>query len=375
MAGAVWFWQRMVSPHMAELAAALAARGRNVTYVAQAEMSAARKAQGWHVPPLGDARLLLAPTADAVRRLVDRVPDGSLHICQGLRGNGMISIAQRQLAARGLVQWAAVEAVDDGGWRGWFKRLAYRRLIENRRAYLQGVLAIGHTTSAWLAARGLAAEKAVPFAYFLPDRVPDTVADFDAGPKFRFLFVGRFVELKRLDLLVAALAALPDRAFELVVVGSGPLEEKLRKTAAEKLPGQVRWLGRRPMAEVQAHMARADCLVLPSRYDGWGAVVSEALMAGTPAICSDACGAAGVVLASNHGGVFPSGDAPGLGRLLAEAVAKGRQTSDERRRLAAWARCLGATAGAAYLDALLFPRTNVMPRAPWAPAGTCIEPA
>lgn len=60
------------------------------------------------------------------------------------------------------------------------------------------------------------------------------------------------------------------------------------------------------MDAARACMARADVLVLPSWHDGWGAVVSEALMAGTPAIASDACGSAGVVRASGVGGGVPA---------------------------------------------------------------------
>ena len=48
-------------------------------------------------------------------------------------------------------------------------------------------------------------------------------------------------------------------------------------------------------------MAAADVLVLPSRFDGWGAVVNEALMVGTPVICSDRCGASDVIENGRNG--------------------------------------------------------------------------
>jgi len=93
--------------------------------------------------------------------------------------------------------------------------------------------------------------------------------------------------------------------------------------------------------------------VLPSRYDGWGAVVSEALMAGTPVICSDACGTAGVVRASKVGGVFANGDRDTLARRLREVLDVGPLTYQARAELALWARSLGAEAGATYLLAVL----------------------
>ena len=169
-----------------------------------------------------------------------------------------------------------------------------------------------------------------------------------SGP-FRFLFVGQLIERKRLGVLLDCMRALAVRDFRLVVVGSGPLEGLLRALAANALPGRVDWVGSLPMEAVANEMVRADCLVLPSRHDGWGAVVSEALMVGTPVICSDACGAAGVVRVSGRGGVFARDDRKELVSLLGRALAGGPRAPAERASLADWAKCLGADAGADYL--------------------------
>lgn len=369
MADPVWFWQRIVSPHMAGLAAALASIGHDVTYVAEQEMSADRAEQGWQAPSLGSARLLFASTPEAMRGTVRAAPAKSIHICQGFRGNGLVGAAREALALRGLRQWVIMETVDDAGWRGIPKRLEYRRLIRRWHPHLEGVFAIGHATPGWLVKRGMPAKKIFPFAYFLPDRQFLQMPRFETTAPFRFLFAGRLIELKRIALLLEALAKLKDRPFELAVVGSGPLEGSLRMMASRLLPGRVCWLGQRPIDEIPMLMADADCLVLPSRHDGWGAVVSEALMAGTPAICSDACGAAGIVRASGYGDVFRTGDAAGLSALLHHMLIQGCPEPDYRRKLAVWARCLGATAGAEYLDAILTHQAlmgiTTRPCAPW----------
>ena len=247
--------------------------------------------------------------------------------------------------------------------------MEYSRLVRQWDSEIEGVLAIGHATSGWLVGRGMAPEKLFPFAYFLASRPMKAMTPFDPGAPFRFIFVGRLIELKRVDQLFAALASLADNMMELVVVGSGPLESQLRALAEKVLPGRAHWLGQRPIDEISSLMAEADCLVLPSRHDGWGAVVSEALIAGTPAICSDACGATTAVRASGCGGVFRAGDVAGLTSLVRGAWARGRQTPDARRSLAAWARCLSAPAGADYLAEILLHAADataeVKPDAPW----------
>jgi len=136
--GPIYFWQRIVSPHMAGLAAALAGQECAVVYVAERQMSEERAQQGWTSPGLGTASLELAPTAAAVRTLALSAPVDAVHICQGIRSNGLVGVAQRTLAAHHRKQWVVMETVEDAGWRGVLKRLEYRRLFLLWRNRLQG---------------------------------------------------------------------------------------------------------------------------------------------------------------------------------------------------------------------------------------------
>lgn len=351
----IWFWQRIVSPHMVGLVSALAEQGREVTYVAEQPMSQERAILGWQIPDLGAARLRLAPDADAVAALVKEAPRGSIHVCQGFRGNGLVGVAQEALAQRHLSQWVVVETIEEKGrLSSWAKRLEYRRQIMKWRKRIDGVLATGHATPDWLAARGMPRERIFPFAYFLPERMEMYPPAGGPSTHYRVLFVGQFIERKRLNLLINALANVAnDCAFELAVIGAGPLENELLTLARSRLAGRFEWVGQLSQDKVLAYMDTADCLVLPSRHDGWGAVISEALMAGTPVICSDRCGAAGVVEASGQGGVFRSGNVHDLTRLLRREISSGPQTFQQRSALARWAQCLGAMAGAEYLIRIL----------------------
>jgi glycosyltransferase involved in cell wall biosynthesis len=349
------------------IAASLAKKGHEVIYVAEQEMRAERAELGWQVPYVEGIKLVIANQDSSVQTLVEDAAASSIHLCQGVRSNGYVAVAQNLLAERGLRQWALMETVDDSGWLGVLKRLAYQSIFRRQNQRFQGVLAIGQHTADWVAARGMPASRVFKFAYFLPDQPSQQNAlPLEPGP-FRFLFVGQFIERKCLGLLVNALASMPTRDFELVVVGTGPLEAALRAAAEEALPGSVRWLGRLPSHEVPAVMAQADCLVLPSRHDGWGAVISEALMVGTPVICSDACGAAEVVRASRTGGVFKRGDERGLRACLEKRMREGRLTDDARADLTTWSRSLGDQAGAAYLLEILAHHDGHQPRPlpPW----------
>ncbi len=99
----------------------------------------------------------------------------------------------------------------------------------------------------------------------------------------RFLFVGRLVDWKRLDLAICALANLPRGRLE--VIGDGPMRAEWTQLAASlNLSDRVSFLGWLPQAECAQRLQSATALLLPSIYECGGAVVLEAMATGTPVI-------------------------------------------------------------------------------------------
>jgi len=338
---------------MANLAEALAATGIDVVYVANQMMSTERQQMGWSAPVLNQAKLVFAKDAQSVAEIARTANMNSVHLLQGLRGNGLVGIAQKNLTKNGHRQWILMETVDDSGPTGMVKRLIYRWILLRRMSSLDGFLTIGWETEDWLASRGVDGSTIFPFAYFLPDSPVQVSRAPDRNRSFRFIFVGQLIERKRIDLLIQALALHFSKDFELVIVGDGLMLKDLQAMSEELLPNRVKWLGTLPMSDVPQEILNADCLILPSRHDGWGAVVSEALKVGTPVICSDACGSAGVVRASGKGGVFTKNDIEALTNLIGEVLEKGLVQDSERLKLKEWAKCLGTQAGAKYLRSIL----------------------
>src|SRR5262249_13334172 len=105
-----------------------------------------------------------------------------------------------------------------------------------------------------------------------------------------FLFCGQMIARKGIDLLFTAFQQLGENARLLLVGPEAQLVEFL-----DPLPPSVRErienAGFQAPAELPKFFSRADVFILPSRYDGWGVVVNQALGAGMPIICSDMVGA------------------------------------------------------------------------------------
>lgn len=121
-----------------------------------------------------------------------------------------------------------------------------------------------------------------------------------AGWPRRFLFMGRYVDVKGIDDLLAGYALYRRQhsdAWPLDCCGMGPRQKDI--LAAEGVTD----LGFIQPADQPAILAEHAALVLPSRYEPWGVVVAEAMGSGMPVICSSACGASVELLQNYYTGL------------------------------------------------------------------------
>ncbi len=135
------------------------------------------------------------------------------------------------------------------------------------------------------------------------------------------LWTGRFLKLKRADLLIRALGQLRDKGFDFSahLVGEGPEKERmLALSSGLGLDDRVSFSDFVKPDEVRALMRRADIYVMTSnQLEGWGSVIYEALSEGCAMIASHACGCTNwLVKPGETGLVFKSGDHKSLAHKL-----------------------------------------------------------
>ena len=128
------------------------------------------------------------------------------------------------------------------------------------------------------------------------------------------LFVGGISPRKGIQDLVEAFRDPKLSGNELVVIGGGEGEwsENLQKSA----PPNIRWLGRKTAEETAQFMAKAWCLVLPTRADTSPNVVKEARVIGLPIITTRNGGQASYVSDGEDGYFVECGDIKGLVQKL-----------------------------------------------------------
>ena len=136
-----------------------------------------------------------------------------------------------------------------------------------------------------------------------------------SGADTRFLFVGRLIERKGLDVLLQAFERFPGGA--LWIAGDGPLAEAAEAAAAAD--PRIRVLGHVDGKDLPALYADVDALIVPSLYEPWGLVVHEGLGNGLPVIASDQVAAADdLVDPGVNGYVVPTGSTERLAAAMLE---------------------------------------------------------
>jgi glycosyltransferase involved in cell wall biosynthesis len=126
-------------------------------------------------------------------------------------------------------------------------------------------------------------------------------------PRDSFLFTGRLVDTKGVDVLAAAYRAYREQArdpWPLVVAGMGPMDAELGAIEGVRLLGFV------SPKDLPSVMADSGCLLLPSRFEPWGVVVQEAAASGQAVICTSACGAASRLVLDGYNGRVVAPDKP-----------------------------------------------------------------
>ena len=119
---------------------------------------------------------------------------------------------------------------------------------------------------------------------------------------FTLLFVGRIEPIKGLNLLLKVLSDINNEKIELLIVGEGSDEERLRSLSKSLgIQEKVNFLGQVAHEQLPVLYSDSDLFVLPSEYESLSFVVREAMACGLPALCSDVGGISTSVTHRNNG--------------------------------------------------------------------------
>lgn len=352
------FWEPSVSPHKADFFAAMAKISPNIEVIccAQSQLSEDRKVQGWTIKYTESFRTIIAPSKNEIDQLVHEQVGSSLHIFSGIRWVPSIVAGLKSVRMHKAKFAIMSEPRVAEGWKGKLRFLQSWLTEGWLRRNAAFVLAQGRNGPPWFTSVGYSADCVFPFAYFIdPPSAILNEAQSTSLPNrpIQIGYVGRLVEMKGIFDLVAAVGKLGNTAH-LKIAGTGPQEGELQ-TRCNDLHINAEFLGVLPMIEVCNFMQKLDLLVLAStEKDGWGVVVSEALMSGTAVIATPCVGASLVLDGRFFGECVPAESPDAIAQAIRKLKDIGAFSPELRKQRAKLAqKFLSADGGARHLLAII----------------------
>lgn len=197
-------------------------------------------------------------------------------------------------------QWLIRKQLRNTPWLFWGERLHERQGV---RSHVQTWLSKPFAKAAAIVGIGRAAELdymkrfptvphfCIPYhcnldGFFQIKRLPPR-------QDIRFLFCGQMIERKGVDLLLTAFDMLikEGRRAKLILVGREADLPRFLNNVSPAARDLVEYKGFQAPESLPDFFSQAHVFVIPSRHDGWGVVVNQALAAGLPVISSTAVGA------------------------------------------------------------------------------------
>ena len=304
-----------------------------------------------HGVPIEHPRFLVGPGsslyrfeartyAAGVRRTVDRMQAGfpfDLVHAHFIYPDGAVA---RRLAERYGVPFVVTEHAP---WTAlWFAHGAVRREALMAASKAEALLPVSSSVRTSMLAYGCDPGKIeiIPIGV---DLSLFTLGAPESRVRDRILFVGWINFNKGVDVLLHALGELEQRGApgRATFVGGSyyrntRLQESQLKQLAESLGlgDRVSFAGHQPPHAVARLMAESAVVVLPSRAESFGAVLVEALAAGTP-IVATRCGGPEDIVTPDLGRLVPTNDPTALANALSDVLSSPERYPADRLRSAA----------------------------------------
>lgn len=311
------FFQNCISPHQIPYIRECAndERVESVHLIVPRTDYVVRKEMGWdstHLLEDTSIRLWLKPTDEQVIQLLKEM-ENTICLFSGIRAFTEIFSWFKLSLVYKVKRYIITEPPFVYSKPLWLHYLRFFIQDYKYVSYIDGIFGFGDLAVRYY--RNISKRwKVFPFQY-----VTETTQRILPPPmgKVKLLFVGSLIPRKNVQIVMEALEDNPEIDFTLI--GDGPERMMLEKTA-QRYQVRANFLGVVSMNKVSKIMQKNDVLILPSLYDGWGAVVNEAMTLGLYVIVSDSCGAKALINDETDGLIFKSNNVSSLKKSLQQVV-------------------------------------------------------
>jgi glycosyltransferase involved in cell wall biosynthesis len=333
------FWVYDLNVHFTEFVAALKLT-KSVLVVAEKEIDGNRIGHGLNTDEAITDDLIFLPSNQEIEEII-LTNRHAIHVFYGMLAFNVPKRAFKFAVAKKVKLGVFQESGLYWGWKKYFTKLKTLYCSVFFKDSIQFILPMGNLGVNWFLNNNFSKKNIYPFLY----SPKFTSCTFDTEPSERTVnitIVSQLIKRKNIELVINALSQIHIGGWKLSIIGDGDMKSKLKQLVSKlQLNDRVEFLGVVPNQEIFHVLKKTDFTVLPSNWDGWGAVVNESLYYGVPVICSDTCGSSCLVNAtSNRGEIFKSGDLNSLTICLHKWIMKGKLEIKTRNEIISWTSCI-----------------------------------
>jgi glycosyltransferase involved in cell wall biosynthesis len=361
------FFQNIISVHQRDVLNELC-RFYSVFLFVEKEIDAYREGEKWDIPKSELFSIDIIKNITHAKYIISQIDkSSSVLIFSGIGRYKLIHKCFKDAISRSYHVGIMSETLNPDGIKGRIRSIkTYMFSIKYGRR-IDFILAIGGNGYDWFRKHRFSDNKVFLWGYFV-NRIIDNPI-IQRVDKSRVLFVGRLVEQKGLLQLIQVAKVCFDYYDELCIIGKGPFKVELEKYISNnpKLKSKIVFTEYLPNKQIIKKISEYNLLVLPSIWkEGWGVVVNEALMVGTPVIASKVAGASILLDGSNRGETFDSRNRENFEQIFRKWVKKSLHC--DRNEIIKWSDRLSPARNANYLKDILsykYDNESIKPSPPW----------
>ena len=158
---------------------------------------------------------------------------------------------------------------------------------------------------------GLYKDKTYKWGYFLETNkydIDELINLKEKNEKMQIIWVARFIKWKHPEVVLKLAKNLKNQKynFNIQMLGTGVLEEKIRKQVKEQnLDDVIDIVGQVPSNRVKDYMEKANIFIGTSdSFEGWGAVINESMNAGCSIVANEKMGSVPFLIGNNDRGLM-----------------------------------------------------------------------
>ena len=325
------FWQNTISLHQLPYIFELAkiSEVEKVILITPVKQNKEREKLGWSVSykETDKFNIIINPDTNQINSILSQYQENSHHFFSGIRAFPFVFNSFKISLKYNIKRSIIVESPF------FYKKPPFlhyiRQLLFDYKYYkfIYSFYAMGSSACKWYSK--LYKGPIINFKYCTGNALPPF--NPPRNSTLKLVFVGSFIKRKNIEIVINALSKLKEKSIEFHLIGDGPLKAKLIKmTKKSALTQNVFFHGVKNNSEIPTLLSQFDVLILPSHFDGWGAVVNEALMAGLYVIVSNRCGSKDLIDDNKERGIIIQPKSEDLKSAL-KYIVENKKTIDETR--------------------------------------------